>query len=111
SPKTVNAGVVNFNVSNGGADGVSEAELLSGGRMLGEQENLSPGLSGGFSLRLDNGKYQIYCPGASQEKFDFTVTGSAQGSWKDNPALVKAMTDYGTWINQQVGLLVTSTQS
>ncbi len=111
SPKSVDAGVVNFTVSNGGADSVSEAELLSGGRMLGEQENLSPGLSGGFSLRLDNGTYQIYCPGASQEKFDFTVTGSSAASWKDNPALVKATTDYGTWIQQQTAALVTKTQS
>ncbi|HEY3747564.1 MAG TPA: iron uptake system protein EfeO [Pseudonocardiaceae bacterium] len=111
SPKTVPAGVVNFTVSNSNADAVSEAELLSGGRMLGEQENLSPGLSGGFSLRLDNGTYQIYCPGASQEKFDFTVTGKATSSWRDNPVLVKSTTDYATWITQQVGLLVSSTQS
>jgi iron uptake system component EfeO len=111
SPKSVPAGVVNFTVANSGADAVSEAELLSGGRMLGEQENLSPGLSGGFSLRLDNGTYQIYCPGASQEKFDFTVTGKSTSSWRDNPALVKATTDYATWITQQVGLLVSSTKS
>jgi iron uptake system component EfeO len=111
SPKSVSAGVVNFTVSNSGADSVSEAELLSGGRMLGEQENLSPGLSGGFSLRLDNGSYQIYCPGASQEKFDFAVTGTSTASWKDNPALVTATTDYATWIKGQVALLVSSTQS
>ncbi|HEX3790833.1 MAG TPA: iron uptake system protein EfeO [Pseudonocardiaceae bacterium] len=111
SPKTVPAGVINFKVANSNADAVSEAELLSGGRMLGEQENLSPGLSGGFSLRLDNGSYQIYCPGASQEKFDFSVTGKSTASWKDNPALVKATNDYSTWIIQQVGQLVTRTTS
>jgi iron uptake system component EfeO len=111
NPKSVSAGVVNFTVANSNADGVSEAELLSGGRMLGEQENLSPGLSGGFSLRLDNGSYQIYCPGAAQEKFDFKVTGSSAASWKDNPALVKATTDYATWIKQQTAALVTKTQS
>ncbi|HEX5118313.1 MAG TPA: iron uptake system protein EfeO [Pseudonocardiaceae bacterium] len=111
SPETVPAGVVNFNVSNDNADSVSEAELLSGGRMLGEQENLSPGLSGGFSLRLDNGSYQIYCPGASQEKFDFKVTGTSTSTWRSNPALVKATTDYAAWIQDQVGHLVTTTQS
>ncbi|HEX5403166.1 MAG TPA: iron uptake system protein EfeO [Pseudonocardiaceae bacterium] len=111
SPKSVPAGVVNFTVNNSGADAVSEAELLSGGRMLGEQENLSPGLSGGFSLRLDNGTYQIYCPGAAQEKFDFTVTGKSTSSWRDNPALVKATKDYATWITGQVGLLVSTTQA
>lgn len=111
SPESVPAGVVNFTVNNSGADGVSEAELLSGGRMLGEQENLSPGLSGGFSLRLDNGRYQIYCPGAARERFDFTVTGEARSSWRDNPALVKATTDYATWIKQQTAGLVTKTKS
>jgi iron uptake system component EfeO len=111
SPKSVAAGVVNFTVRNDGADAVSEAELLSGGRMLGEQENLSPGLSGGFALRLDNGSYQIYCPGASTEKFDFAVTGASKSSWRDNPALVKATTDYASWITDQVGSLVTSTTS
>ena len=110
-PESVAAGVVNFTVKNADADRVSEAELLSGGRMLGEQENLSPGLSGGFSLHLDNGRYQIYCPGATQEKFDFAVTGSAQASWRDDPALVKATEDYAAWIKQQVGLLVTNTRS
>jgi iron uptake system component EfeO len=111
SPKSVPAGVVDFTVHNTDADAVSEAELLSGGRMLGEQENLSPGLSGGFALRLDNGSYQIYCPGAAREKFDFTVTGASKSSWRDNPALLRATTDYGTWITGQVGHLVTSTKS
>jgi iron uptake system component EfeO len=111
NPRTAAAGVINFKVSNSGADAVSEAELLSGGRMLGEQENLSPGLSGGFSLRLENGSYQIYCPGASTEKFDFNVTGTSTKSWKDNPALVKATDDYGKWIVGQVGRLVTGTQA
>jgi len=111
NPKSAPAGVVNFTVTNGGANNVSEAELLSGGRMLGEQENLSPGLSGGFSLRLDNGTYQIYCPGAGQEKFDFTVTGTSTSSWRNNPALVAATGQYATWITVQVGQLVTTTQS
>ena len=111
SPKTAPAGVVNFKVANSNANTVSEAELLSGGRMLGEQENLSPGLSGGFSLRLDNGEYQIYCPGASQEKFAFTVTGKSTTSWRSNPALVGATTQYASWITTQVGKLVTTTQT
>lgn len=111
SPKSVSAGVVNFTVRNSNADGVSEAELLSGGRMLGEQENLSPGLSGGFSLRLDNGSYQIYCPGATREKFDFTVTGSSTTSWRSDPALVAATKQYATWVNGQVAQLESTTQS
>lgn len=110
-PESAPAGVVNFDISNDGADRVTEAELLSGGRMLGEQENLSPGLTGGFSLHLDNGRYQVYCPGAARERFDFTVTGTATSSWRDDPALVRATEDYAAWISGQVGRLVATTQS
>jgi len=111
SPKSSPAGVVNFKISNSNANGVTEAELLSGGKMLGEQEKLSPGLSGGFSLRLDNGSYQIYCPGATQEKWEFTVTGTSTASWRTNPALVAATQQYATWITGQVNQFVVSTQS
>ena len=111
SPSSITSGAVNFKVSNKDAGTVSEAELLSGGQMLGEQENLTPGLDGGFSLELAKGDYQIYCPGAKQEHWDFHVTGEATKSWKDNPALVTATTDYGKWIVDQVNQLVTSTQT
>jgi iron uptake system component EfeO len=41
-------------VDNKNADSVSEAELRTSdlSKILGEQENLTPGLSGGFSLNL-----------------------------------------------------------
>lgn len=109
-PAKLHAGVVEFKVTNAGASRVTEAELLSGGRMLGEQENLSPGLSGGFSLRLSAGKYQIYCPGAEQEKWDFTVTGKSASSWKDNPALVDATKKYASWVRGEVADFVDGTK-
>jgi iron uptake system component EfeO len=111
SPSSISSGAVNFKVSNKDAGAVTEAELMSGGQMLGEQENLTPGLDGGFSLELAKGDYQIYCPGAKQEHWDFHVTGDAAKSWKDNPALVTATTDYGKWVVDQVNQLVTGTQA
>ncbi|EWM15758.1 iron uptake system protein EfeO [Kutzneria sp. 744] len=111
TPSSISSGTVNFKVSNKDAGAVTEAELMSGTQMLGEQENLTPGLDGGFSLELAKGDYQIYCPGAKQEKWDFHVTGQASKSWKDNPALVTATTDYGKWVLDQVNQLVTSTQT
>src|SRR5580698_7972241 len=47
-PAKIPAGPVQFNVSNADADAVSEAELRTSdlARILGEQENLTPGLSG-----------------------------------------------------------------
>jgi deferrochelatase/peroxidase EfeB len=48
-PAKIPAGPVDFNVTNSGAGSVSEAELRTSdlAHILGEQENLTPGLSGG----------------------------------------------------------------
>ena len=59
-------GDIQFNVSNKNAGAVSEAELRTSNlsHLLGEQENLTPGLSGGFELDRRSGDYVINCPGA-----------------------------------------------
>lgn len=111
NPATVNAGSVEFKVTNVDADKVSEAELLSGGKVMGEQENLSPGLDGGFSLHLDAGDYQVYCPGATQEKTSFKVVGTSKANWQSNPALVTATEDYGTYVTGEVDQLVSTTDA
>ncbi|WJV53459.1 iron uptake system protein EfeO [Pectobacteriaceae bacterium CE90] len=75
---SVKAGPVTFNVINKTATAITEVELQSNNRILGEKENLAPGLPAvKFTLTLDGGKYQIYCPGAKQEMIDFTVTGKS----------------------------------
>jgi iron uptake system component EfeO len=49
SPASIVAGPVDFTVRNSGAGAVTEAELRTNdlAHILGEQENLTPGLSGG----------------------------------------------------------------
>lgn len=75
---SVAAGPVTFNVTNKDAAGISEVELIKEQRILGEKENLAPGLDPvSFTVTLDGGKYQLYCPGAATEFVDFTVTGQA----------------------------------
>lgn len=70
------AGPVTFTVNNKTATAITEVELLSNNRILGEKENLAPGLPAvKFTLTLDGGTYQIYCPGAKKEMTDFAVTG------------------------------------
>ncbi|HTY71723.1 MAG TPA: cupredoxin domain-containing protein [Actinomycetes bacterium] len=76
SPATLPAGPMTFTVRNDGAPAVSEVELQQGGRMLGEKENLVPGLGGSFSLRLGQGTYTVYCPGAKAPRSSFVVTPS-----------------------------------
>jgi iron uptake system component EfeO len=112
SPATIPAGSVTFDVRNKGADKVSEAELQSSGIIVGEKENLTPGLSGTFSLNLKSGKYSVYCPNAKKDTWDFQVTGAAKGSAL-NPATTAALTTatngYHDYIVGEVGKLVTST--
>lgn len=74
---SVSAGAITFSVVNEGGDAVDEVELLSGDRILGERENLAPGLSGTFRLQLDPGSYVLSCPGASTPQTTFVVLGPA----------------------------------
>ena len=93
---------------------MSEAELRTSDKahILGEQENLTPGLSGGFSLTVQPGTYKINCPGASQPDWTFTVTGTATGpSWESNPQLVTAVQGYSGYVKQNTADLVSHTQA
>ena len=70
------AGPITFKVTNKTATSITEVEVQSNNRILGEKENLAPGLpSVALTLTLGGGAYQIYCPGAGQEMTAFTVTG------------------------------------
>lgn len=106
APQTLVAGTVTFTVHNTNADGVTEAELLAGSRSVAEKEDITPGLSGEFTVHLDAGDYQISCPGAKQDKSVLKVTGVSKGSWQSNPALVTAAQDYAQWTVQQVDQLL-----
>ena len=75
---SVPAGPVTFTVANTNAPGITEVELLRDQRIIGEKENLAPGLDPvSFTVTLDGGSYQLYCPGAATEYQSLTVTGRA----------------------------------
>jgi iron uptake system component EfeO len=111
---SIGAGPVTFAVKNTNGAKVTEVELLRDGVIMGEKENLTPGLSGTFSLKLDSGSYVLYCPNATTEKWDFTVTGAASASAL-TPAvtadLSTAVAGYQTYVVGQVDKLVTATKS
>ena len=113
-PARIPAGEVTFNVANQDADAVSEAELRTADltHILGEQENLTPGLSGGFTLDIQPGSYKINCPGASQSRWTLTVSGKATGAtWQSSPQLSAAVAGYSGYIEQNVASLVTRSQA
>ncbi len=82
-PAVIAAGPATFQVVNGSANAVTEVELIKDGTILGEKENLAPGISGSFSLALDPGDYVVSCPGAASPSTPFTVAAAAAPS--DSP--------------------------
>lgn len=107
TPDTVPAGQVTFVITNVDALSVTEVELVSDQRIVGERENLAPGFDSTFSARLDGGTYQVFCPGAATERTPFTVTGEAAAQSADLTALLEQATiDYGTYVDDQVSFLL-----
>jgi iron uptake system component EfeO len=81
---------------------------------MGEKENLTPGLSGTFSLNLPAGTYHLYCPNAKTEKTAFTVTGSAAATSTDpavQTALNDATTGYQQFVAAEVDKLIPATRT
>ena len=89
TPDTVPAGQVTFVITNVDALSVTEVELVSDQRIVGERENLAPGFDSTFSARLDGGTYEVFCPGAATERTPFTVTGEAAAQSADLTALLR----------------------
>jgi len=113
-PASVAAGPVEFTVQNDSAAAVTEAELKSAdlAHIFGEKENLTPGLSGAFSVTLQPGRYKVQCPGAAAQNWDFTVTGEAAGpSWQSKPDLVQAVSRYTAFVSFSTGSLLRSTRA
>lgn len=105
---TLPAGPVTFIVANASAPGIAEVELLKDQRIVGEKENLAPGLDPvTFTVTLDGGTYQIYCPGAGVEYQTLTVTGHVPAPATGTVATIFAQgtKDYAAYIVNQIGQL------
>src|SRR5262249_14321701 len=89
---------------------VSEIEILDGDKIIGEVENITPGLSGTFSLTLKPGSYRTYCPGGnSTEHGTLTVAGNA--GTQATEAEQRAVADYRAYVERQTKELVRETRA
>jgi iron uptake system component EfeO len=105
------AGPVTFEVANKDAAGVTEIELLSDQRILGERENVVPGLKPAtFTVTLGGGNYTLYCPGAATENVPFTVTGAVSEDTAGGTSgkLAEGAAGYSKYVTSQVDSLVTA---
>jgi iron uptake system EfeUOB component EfeO/EfeM len=62
---TIPAGPATFSVTNTGTASVLEYEIEQSGRIIGEVENVIPGIDRSFTLNLKPGAYIRYCPGGT----------------------------------------------
>ena len=109
---TAKAGPITFSVTNKTATAITEVELQSDNRILGEKENLAPGLpTVKFTLTLGGGDYQIYCPGASKEQISFKVTGKVAeaASGGISEMLATGTKGYAQYVDGTVDAMVTAT--
>ncbi len=102
------AGPITFEVENAGTSSVTELEVLDGETILGEVENLSDGLSGSFSLTLEQGEYTLYCPGGDEEKGTLTVSGELQA--ENSPQVEAAIDQYREYLEKNTAELVSATK-
>lgn len=106
SPAKAKAGALTFKVQNKNSAKVTEAELMQNGLILGEKENLTPGLSGKFTLRLQPGEYVVNCPNAKNDQTKFVVTGKATDDAPSDSSLQAAVKAYEKYVNNQADTLV-----
>lgn len=113
SHTTAAAGPVTFTVTNRSATGITEVELVQGQRIVGEKENLAPGLAAvSFTSTLTGGRYAVVCPGGTAESIPFTVTGEAAASSGSDAAVLLAdgAKRYGVYAASTLADMVTAVQ-
>lgn len=107
----LDAGRTTFKITNAGTSRVSEAEVLSGARILGEKENLVAGLSGSFTLDLQPGRYTLSCPGGTTAATGIVAVGGSTAASSKDPLLVGAVTGYQRYVTAQATELVKRVES
>ena len=95
-------------MTNAGAAAVTELEILEGKTIVGEVENVAPGLTRSFSLTLRAGAYTLFCPGGTAAEGTLTVTGEAVALGTDARKAVETYRDY---LKEQTALLSAATRA
>jgi iron uptake system component EfeO len=110
---TAPAGPVTIAAVNNGTAKTDEIELQNGdGIIMGERENLAPGLSADFTLTLQPGRYKILCTFQNEDRDGgvLTVTGSEVATKNATPAeLNAAVKDYKAYVERESAQLLAQT--
>jgi iron uptake system component EfeO len=100
----VKSGTSTFSVANNGSKVTEFYVYAEGDRVMGEVENIGPGLKRDLIVELPTGKYQAVCkPGMVGDgiRGDLNVTGDAVAQVNEDAALKQAVDSYTRYINSQ----------
>jgi iron uptake system component EfeO len=109
---TLDAGTHVFAITNSGASVTEFYVYAAGDRVLGEVENIAPGLSRELHVELPAGSYEIACkPGMIGKgiRTALTVAGSSAPLTED-AALKEATDSYARYVTSNTAALLTKTQ-
>ena len=98
----VKSGTSTFSVANGGSKVTEFYVYAEGDRVMGEVENIGPGLKRDLIVELPTGKYQAVCkPGMVGDgiRGDLTVTGDAAAQVDEDTLLKQAADSYQRYVN------------
>ncbi|GAA1585280.1 MULTISPECIES: iron uptake system protein EfeO [Kribbella] len=104
SRRDVKSGTSTFSVSNSGSKVTEFYVYADGDRVMGEVENIGPGLKRDLIVELPTGKYQAVCkPGMVGDgiRGDLTVTGDAPAQTSEDALLKQATESYQRYVNSQ----------
>lgn len=105
------SGPTTFLVVSTEASNVTELELASGDRVLGEAENVTPGVDASFSLTLQPGRYSLLCPGGrTSAEGTLQVTGPEVAAQRD-PLMQQGIEGYRAYLVAQSRDLVVLTRT
>jgi iron uptake system component EfeO len=105
------AGTHEFQVTNSGSQVTEFYVYAEGDRVMGEVENIAPGLTRELLVELPAGTYETACkPGMVGDgiRSDLTITGEA-ASLSEDETLAQASTDYQRYVQSQTGALLEQT--
>jgi iron uptake system component EfeO len=100
----VKSGTSTFSVSNGGSKVTEFYVYAEGDRVMGEVENIGPGLKRDLIVELPTGNYQAVCkPGMVGDgiRGDLAVAGDATTQVDEDTALKQAADSYQRYVNSQ----------
>jgi iron uptake system component EfeO len=105
------AGTHEFQVTNSGSQVTEFYVYAEGDRVMGEVENIAPGLTRELLVELPAGTYETACkPGMVGDgiRSDLTITGEA-ASLSEDETLAQASADYQRYVQSQTGALLEQT--